>query len=93
MTFDWNEDKNSMLKTTRGISFEEVVLYISEGMILDILIHPNTKTYPNQYLYLINRDDYVWVVPFIKDEEKDMIFLKTAFPSRVYTKKYLKGGE
>ena len=33
-------------------------------------------------------DDYVYAVPYVEDSEK--IFLKTVFPSRKYTKLYLK---
>ena len=29
--FAWNDDKNAVLKTTRGVSFEEVVRHIHNG--------------------------------------------------------------
>ena len=90
MTFNWNDEKNEILKKSRNISFEEIVLLINEGKILDIIENPNDSKYPNQKMYLIDYNDYVWVVPFVKDEEKKEIFLKTIFPSRVYTK-LLKG--
>jgi uncharacterized DUF497 family protein len=93
MTFDWNDDKNEQLKRERSISFEEIVLCISEGLVVDILHHPNPEKYPNQYLYLINLNNYIYVVPYVKNENEDVIFLKTIFPSRMYTKKYLNEGE
>lgn len=51
--YDWDEGKNDFLKKERGISFEEIVLYISEGNIVDILEHPNTEKYPIQNVYLV----------------------------------------
>jgi uncharacterized DUF497 family protein len=93
MTFDWNDEKNEQLKRERSISFEEIVLCISEGLVLDVLQHPNADKYPNQYLYLINLNNYIYVVPYVKKENEDVIFLKTIFPSRMYTKKYLITGE
>ena len=36
---------------------------------------------------VININDYIFLVPFIEDENK--IFLKTIIPSRKATKKYL----
>lgn len=37
--------------------------------------------------FVINIDNYVYLVPFIEDQQK--YFLKTIFPSRKATKKYL----
>jgi len=93
MIFDWNDEKNEQLKRERSISFEEIVLCISEGMVVDIVQHPNPEKYPNQYLYLVSLNNYIYVVPYVKDENEDVIFLKTIFPSRMYTKKYFKTGE
>ena len=86
--FDWSENKNNLLKKERDISFEEIELAISEGEVIDILTHPNQKKYKNQKVFLVKIKDYVWFVPFIEDNEK--IFLKTAYPTRKETKKYLK---
>lgn len=90
MVYDWDEEKNNFLKKERDISFEEIVLYISERNIVDILEHPNKEKYPNQNVYLVKIEKYIYVVPFIEDIDKDIIFLKTAFASRKYTKKYQK---
>jgi len=46
--FDWSDEKNEILKTARGVSFEEVVFHIHNGDVLDILRHPNKARYPNQ---------------------------------------------
>lgn len=86
--FDYSPEKNAHLKKTRGISFEEVALAIEEGRVLDIIETPNTQKHPNQKMYVININDYVYLVPFVRDG--DVAFLKTIFPSRKFTKLYLK---
>ena len=88
MIFNWNEDKNSELKKERGISFEMIIYHIESDRIIDILEHPNKAKYKNQKLYIINIDNYAYVVPFI-DRENER-FLLTIFPSRKFTKKYLR---
>ena len=45
------------------------------------LTHPKKE---NQYIFVIEIDNYIWVVPFVM--EGDIIFLKTAFPSRKFNK-------
>ena len=89
MTFNWDERKNTLLKEGRGISFEEIVICISDGRVVDVLQHPSGENYPGQYLYLIEYGDYIYVVPHFYDDKKDEIFLKTIYPSRKYTKLYL----
>lgn len=85
--FDWDEEKNQQLKEERDISFEEVLIAIADNQILDIIEHPNKKKYPNQKIFIVNINEYAYLVPFIEDEEK--IFLKTVIPSRKATKKYI----
>lgn len=89
VTFNWSDEKNRLLKRTRGISFEDVVLCIHEGKLITVLEHPNRTRYPNQRLYLIEHRKYVYVVPFVVDESAREIVLKTIYPSRRYTKRYL----
>ncbi len=86
--FDWDENKNDKLKAKRNVSFEEIVLAISNNQLLDVLIHPNKDKYPNQKMFVVEVFDYAYVVPFVEDEKK--YFLKTIYPSREATKKYLK---
>ncbi|MDZ7793178.1 MAG: toxin [Spirochaetia bacterium] len=93
MVFDWENEKNDFLQKQRNVSFEEIVLCISEGSIVDIIEHPNKEKYPKQKVYLVERENYIYAVPFIKDEDSDIIFLKTIFPSRKYTRKYLQNQE
>ncbi|MBI2039647.1 BrnT family toxin [Candidatus Microgenomates bacterium] len=89
--FDWDQEKSALLKALREISFEDVQTAIEEGRVLDDFEHPNKKRYPNQRILVVEIDDYAYYVPYVEDEEK--IFLKTIFPSRKATKKYLYGGE
>jgi hypothetical protein len=84
---DYSPEKNSQLKRIRGVGFEDVALAIEEGRILDVIEHPNIKKYPNQKIYVVNINDYVYLVPFVKQSET--AFLKTIFPSRKLTKRYL----
>jgi hypothetical protein len=89
--FNWNNEKNEALKRERGVSFEQVVVLIQEGYVLDILEHPKPSQYQNQKLYIINIDNYAYVVPFVDGEGER--FLKTIFPSRKYTQTYLRRNE
>jgi hypothetical protein len=89
--FAWDEDKNNLFKETRNKSFEEIVLSISSTKLLDVVEHPNKQKYPNQKIFIVEVRDYAYIVPFIEDEEK--YFLKTIYPSRVATEKYLSKGE
>jgi uncharacterized DUF497 family protein len=89
VTYDWSEEKNRQLKKQRSISFEEIVLCIQEGRTVAVLEHPSKEKYPNQRLYLIDYRRQIYVVPFVINKEEEAIFLKTIYPSRHYTKKYL----
>ncbi len=83
----WNMEKSKLLKVQRGISFEEIALLIEAGSILGIEENPGR---PNQQIYILEIEDYAYIVPFVESENE--IFLKAAFPSRKYTKRYgLKG--
>ncbi len=88
---DWNEIKNTYLKADRGIGFEDIQAAIEEGKILADLEHPLKSRYPNQKVLIVEFGDYVYIVPYVEDDTK--IFLKTIYPSRKMTKKYLKKGE
>lgn len=89
--FSWNEDKNELLKAERQISFEDVVFYIERGFLLDVLENPNQEKYKGQRIFVVEIDDYAYLVPFVEDERE--IFLKTIIPSRKATRRYLKGSK
>lgn len=83
--FNWNSEKNKKLIKERGISFEICLVKIENEDVLDILSNIN---YPNQKIFVLEIERYVYLVPFIENENE--IFLKTVIPSRKFTKKYLK---
>ena len=85
--FDWDDAKNAKLRTERGIGFEEIVFHIERGDLLDILEHPNPDRYAGQRIFVVRREDYVFLVPFVEDQQT--VFLKTIIPSRKATKQYL----
>ena len=85
--YDWNDDKNESLKQGRGIAFEDIVFHLSRGGLLDTIEHPNQQQYPGQKIFIVNVENYVYLVPFVEDDET--IFLKTIIPSRKMTKKYV----
>ncbi len=78
----WNQDKNAQLKQLRKVTFEDLI----NSRFIGIEKHPIKA---HQKLMLFEYRGYVWVVPYVKGD--DYYFLKTAFPSRKHTKKYLGG--
>ena len=86
--FSWNSEKNESLKRERGVSFEEAVFHIERGDLLDIMEHPNEERYPGQRIFVVNIDDYAYLVPFVESETE--VFLKTVIPSRKATDTYLR---
>ena len=89
--FRWSPEKNEALKADRGVSFENIVIAIESGGLLDILPHPNQAKYPGQRLLVVACDGYAYLVPLV--EEADHFFLNTVIPSRKATRDYLKQGE
>ena len=87
--FDWNDEKNEMLKKIGGVSFEQVELAIALGDLVDRIKHPNPAKYQKQKVFLVKIENYIYSVPYIADNEK--IFLKTIIPNSEATKKYLGG--
>ena len=78
--FKRNEEKNFLLKNKRWITFEEIIHYINSWNLIEIIPHHNTDKYPNQKIFAVLIDWYVWAIPFIKNW--DIIFLKTAYKDR-----------
>jgi hypothetical protein len=87
--YDWSDDKNELLKKLRGVSFEQVVLAIVSGDLIDRVKHPNPEKYPNQRVFLVKIEEYIYSVPYVEDDEK--VFLKMIIPNSKATKKYLGG--
>jgi len=85
--FSWNLEKNEELIKERGISFERVIYHIERERVLDVIKHPNSSKYPNQRMFIIDIDNYAYLVPFVENDSE--IFLKTIIPSRKATRKYI----
>lgn len=71
------------MKKQRGISFEEIAYLIESDCILGI---EENSGRPNQKIYILEIESYAVIVPFVETDNE--IFLKTAFPSRKYTKRF-----
>lgn len=84
----WNETKNTELRRSRGVSFEEIVNAIATGGLRDVLKHRNAARYPRQSVFVVELRDYAYLVPFV--EETDYYFLKTIIPSRKATRDHLR---
>lgn len=85
--YEFSEEKNQLLINERGVSFEDIIAALDSGQLLGTIEHPNGDKYPNQKIYLVNLNDYVYLVPFVYKDEQT-VFLKTLFPSRKLTKIY-----
>jgi hypothetical protein len=85
----WSEAKNRQLKAMqeRRISFDDVLIALEDGRLLDDVKNPGGR-FAHQRMFVIEVKGYVYAVPYV--ESQDEIFLKTAFPSRALTRKYLK---
>jgi uncharacterized DUF497 family protein len=85
--YAWNTEKNAELIINRGISFERIIYHIERDGLLEIIKHPNSTKYPNQKMFIVNINEYAYLVPFVENDNE--IFLKTIIPSRKATKKYI----
>ena len=86
--FRWDNDKNELLKNSRGVCFEQVVILMEREDILETIEHPNQNKYPGQKIATVMIDDYAYLVPYI--QQSDEIFLKTIIPGRKATNKYMR---
>lgn len=90
-SINFNEEKNQLLKTSRGINFDEIIDSIKNKKLVESVEHSNIKKYPNQFMFLLKLDKYIYVVPYAIDKNKKEIFLKTIYPSRKFTKQFKLG--
>ncbi len=86
MNFSWNMDKNKWLSENRKITFEEIISLIDEGCLRAVLKHKKK----DQKIFVIEREGYAYNVPFV-EEPDGTCFLKTVYPSRESTRKYIGG--
>lgn len=81
--FSWNEEKNAILKSERNISFEDIVLALQNGNLIEIIPNPS-QNHPDQKCLVVNINNYTYLVPYV--ENNTGIFLKTIYPSRKHKK-------
>ena len=87
--FRWDNEKNEWLKKNRGVCFEQVIVLMERGDVLETIEHPNQDKYLGQKIATVRIDDYVYLIPYIQESED--IFLRTIIPSRKATNKYMRG--
>lgn len=76
----WSSRKNDWLKKHRGVSFDDII----QAELIGVEEHPRR---PHQRIMLFLYRGYVWIAPYV--ESPDRYFLKTLYPSRKYTRRYL----
>lgn len=86
---EFSEEKNILLRETRGIDFEDILSAIESNQILADLKHKNKK-FIHQRILVIQKEGYVYAVPYVIDVKRKVVFLKTIYPSRVLKEKYIK---
>ncbi len=85
--FEWIEAKNEWLKRERGVSFDDIDVAVKEGNVLADIDNPSRK-YPHQKMLIVRIGICAYGVPYVKNERT--CFLKTVYPSRKYTKQFLR---
>jgi hypothetical protein len=88
-TIHWNIDKAKWLREhsdRNRVGFEECAVVIEAGQQLDMIDNPSAN-FPNQKAFVIEIEEYVYLVPFVATDEE--IFLKTVYPSPNQTALYL----
>ena len=81
--YKWNEEKNKQLKKERKISFEEIVNYITNDRVIDIVDNPSSNLIIKNAILLIS---IIMLGLFLLSKKKKERFLKTAFQSRKHKK-------
>ncbi len=66
--YAFDPDKNAWLIQERGISFEQIIALIESGNLIQVLEHHDRERYPNQLLYEVDVDGYVYVVPVVRED-------------------------
>ena len=79
--FNWNSEENKKLIKEEEFLFGISLVKIENKEVLDLL---DSVNYPNQKIFVLEIDNYVYLAPFVENEGE--IFLKTIIPSRKFTK-------
>jgi len=82
MEFTYDQEKDKLLRSTRGIGFQEAIEAIESGDVLADFPHPNQTEYANQRIMVLQIAAYAYVVPYLMDE--DVFVLKTVYPNRKF---------
>jgi len=61
--FLWEDAKNSRLIGERGISFDEIVFYIMNGCLMDVIPNNNQEKFPRQRVFVVNVEGYIHSCP------------------------------
>ena len=91
-SINFSLEKNELLKVTRGVCFDDVISAIEKKKLLADKKHSSSK-FIHQRIYVVAINNYAYAVPYVIDLKKHEIFLKTLYPSRALTKKYLQEGK
>jgi uncharacterized DUF497 family protein len=75
--FRWSEEKNDILKENRSISFEDILVALQNGNLIEIIPNPS-KNHPEQKCFVVNINNYAYIVPYIEND--DSVFLKPFTP-------------
>jgi len=86
--YEFCPEKNVKLKEQRGIDFNEIIFYMENGGLLDVVQHHNKEKYAAQQFFVVDVQGYIHLVLFVQNG--NAVFLKTIFPSRKHTKQYQK---
>ena len=81
----WDEKKNKELKKKGRPSFEEVLMAIDQGGLID-QIKNHSQNHPEQEVLVVNIEGYIHAVPVVETE--NAFIAKTIFPSRKLNEKY-----
>ncbi len=73
-TIAWSPEKNRELKSDakRRICFEDIVVAIEAGGLLDDVEHPNREKDPGQRLLVVLANGYAYAVPYGSNAGRDM---------------------
>jgi hypothetical protein len=83
----WSPENDRVLRSTRGVSFQQIADAIISGEYLYTLENPSRH---GPDIFVLRVRGYPWVAPFVLEND-DTIFLKTAYPSRKFHNRY--GGD
>ena len=75
--FKWNEEKDKILKSSRNITFMEIM---TMGKIVKKTLNCSSN-HRGQWEYHIIYNNYTYRVPFVEEPNGDL-FLKTIIPDR-----------